>query len=122
MNPATAWLVAHSGFMLPAAKPDVVVPMLKQFLLHDWRWYSELAVAAAEHEAMDLSFLRCPVTLVAGRHDILTGMHDMAEAAAKIPHAELTVLPGSHFLPMEYPELIHVALDELKRRAGLPAP
>jgi len=122
VNPATAWLVAHSGFMLPAAKPDVVVPMLKQFLLHDWRWYGELAVAAAEHEAMDLSFLRCPVTLVAGRHDILTGMHDMVEAAAKIPHAELTVLPGSHFLPMEYPELIHVALGELKRRAGRPTP
>jgi len=119
VNPTTAWLIAHSGFMLPAARPEVVVPMLKQFLLHDWHWYGELAVAAAEHEAMDLSFLTCPVTFVAGQHDLLTGMLDMIKTAAGIPSAELTVLPGSHFLPMEYPGLIHLALDELARRAGL---
>lgn len=122
VNRRTAWLLAHSGFMMPAAKPEVVVPMLKQFLLHDWRWYGELAVAAAEHDPMDLRFVACPVTLVAGRHDVLTSMHDVIACAATIPHAQITVLPGSHFLPMEYPELLHAALDDLARRADMQKP
>lgn len=117
VNERTAWVVAHSGFMLPAARPEVVVPMLEQFLRHDWRWYGRLAVAAAEHEPMDLSFVTCPVTLVAGRHDVLTSMHDVVACAAKIPHAQISVLPGSHFLPLEYPEELHEALDDLARRA-----
>ena len=69
-----------------------------------------LAVAASEHEPMDLSFVQCPVTLVAGRRDVLTSMDDVLAAAAQIPHAEVTVLPGSHFLPLEYPALVAAAL------------
>jgi pimeloyl-ACP methyl ester carboxylesterase len=117
----TAWLASHSGFMLPGAEPSVLVPMLQEFVRQDWRWYFALAVAAAEHRPMDLSFVQCPTTLVAGRHDVLTSMHDMVEAAARIPHAQITVLPGSHFLPLEHPELVRVALDELARRSSLPA-
>lgn len=119
INERTAWLMAHSGLLRPAARPELLVPMLKEFLQHDWRWYMELAVAASEHEPMDLSFVQCPTTLVAGQHDILTSMHDMADAAARIPHAHLTVLPGSHFLPLEYPELLSAALAELAGRSDL---
>jgi pimeloyl-ACP methyl ester carboxylesterase len=112
----TAWLISHSGFMLPGADPEVLVPMLREFVRQDWGWYMRLAVAAAEHEPMDLAFLRCPVTLVAGRHDVLTSLHDVMETAQRIPHAQVTVLPGSHFLPLEHPELVHAALQELARR------
>jgi pimeloyl-ACP methyl ester carboxylesterase len=119
VNNRTAWLLAHSGFMLPAAKPEVIIPMMKQFLQHDWGWYAKLAKAAAEHDPMDLHFVTCPVTLVAGQHDVLTSMHDMIDCAAKIPHAAISVLPGSHFLPMEYPEELHQALDDLALLSGL---
>ena len=114
-----AWLVTHSGLMRPEARPEVLVPMLREFLVQDWTWYMHLAVAASEHEPMDLSFVRCPVTLVAGRYDLLTSMQDVVEAAARIPHAQTTVLPGSHFLPMEFPELVAVALDELAKRCDI---
>lgn len=111
-----AWLVRHSGVMRPEADPEVLVPMLREFLVQDWRWYMHLAVSASEHEPMDLSFVTCPVTLVAGRHDVLTSMADMLTAAEQIPHAQVTVLPGSHFLPMEFPGLVTATLDELARR------
>jgi pimeloyl-ACP methyl ester carboxylesterase len=111
-----AWLVRHSGVMRPEADPEVLVAMLREFLVQDWRWYMHLAVSASEHEPMDLSFVTCPVTLVAGRHDVLTSMADMLTAAEQIPHAQVTVLPGSHFLPMEFPGLVRAALDELARR------
>ncbi len=119
VNSTTAWLLTHSGVMRPSAKASIVVPMLEQFLRHDWSWYGELAVAAAEHDPMDLHFVTCPVTLVAGQHDLLTSMHDVVDCAAKIPHAQISVLPGSHFLPLEYPEHLHTALDDLARRADL---
>jgi pimeloyl-ACP methyl ester carboxylesterase len=119
VNRRTAWLVAHSGFMLPGAKPAVVVPMLEQFLQHDWTWYAALARAAAAHDPMDLHFVTCPVTLVAGKHDVLTSMHDVIDAAEKIPHAQISVLNGSHFLPLEHPEHLHTALDDLARRADV---
>jgi pimeloyl-ACP methyl ester carboxylesterase len=121
VNDRLAWLVTHSGFMLPAAKAEVVTPMLEEFLRQDWRWYMKLAVAAAEHQPMDVSFVKCPVTLVAGKWDVLTSMDDVIDTAARIPHAQITVLPGSHFLPMEYPELVTTALDELARRSDLAA-
>ena len=115
----TAWLAGRSGFMLPGADPDVLAAMLGEFVKQDWRWYFHLAVAASEHRPMDLSFVQCPVTLLAGRHDVLTSMHDVLATADRIPHAQVTVLPGSHFLPMERPALVHAALGELARRTDL---
>ncbi len=79
-----AWVLSHSGFMLPGADPQALVPMLREFLAQDWRWYGELALAASEHEPMDLSFVRCPTVLLAGRHDVLTSVQDVLDAAG--PH------------------------------------
>ncbi|MCW2668059.1 MAG: Alpha/beta hydrolase fold precursor [Frankiales bacterium] len=116
-----AWAVSHSGFMLPGAPPEVLAPMLREFLAQDWRWYGELALAAAEHEPMDLSFVRCPTTLLAGQHDVLTSVHDVVEAGGRIADAQVQVVPGSHFLPLEHPEAVQDALGALAARAGLPS-
>lgn len=115
----TAWLLAHSGFMLPGARTEHLVPMLREFLRQDFGWYMHLAVGASRHATMDTAFLQCPVTLVAGRHDVLASVHDVVEAAGKIPHAEVVVLPGSHFLTLEHPEQVHAALDALTARTDL---
>jgi pimeloyl-ACP methyl ester carboxylesterase len=117
----TAWLLAHSGAMLPGADPDVLITLLREFLRQDFGWYMHLALAADEHGAMDLAFLTCPVTLVAGRHDLLTSVQDVLAAAERMPHAEVVVLPGSHFLPVEHPQEVHAALGALRDRCGLPA-
>jgi pimeloyl-ACP methyl ester carboxylesterase len=114
LNRVTANVINHSGFVLPSATADRLIPALEEFREHDFRWYFALAIAAAEHEPMDLAFIEVPVTLVAGRYDVLTSMHDMIEAASRIPHAELHLLPGSHFLPLEYPDQL---ADELRRLA-----
>ena len=119
LNRVTSRVISHSGFVLPRATPDRLIPALEEFREHDFRWYFHLAVGAAEHHPMDLSFVTVPVTLVAGRYDVLTSMHDMVEAAAKIPHAELHLLPGSHFLPLEFPDELATELRRLAERAGL---
>jgi pimeloyl-ACP methyl ester carboxylesterase len=118
-NAATAWLLTHTGVMSPEVPAARLVPTLREFRTHDFRWYFTLAVAMADHEPMDLSFVTCPTTLVAGRRDILTSRHAMARAAERIPHARLVVLDGTHFLPLEQPETLTGLLRELAEQAGL---
>ncbi|HEX3706783.1 MAG TPA: alpha/beta hydrolase [Mycobacteriales bacterium] len=120
LNRFTATVINHSGMVLPAAKPEWLIPALEEFREHDFRWYFTLALAGAKHKPMDLAFVSVPVTLVAGEHDVITSTKDMVEAAGRIPHAELRVLPGSHFLPLEYPEELADELDALAGRTDLP--
>jgi pimeloyl-ACP methyl ester carboxylesterase len=119
LNNVTANVINHSGFILPAAKAERLIPALEEFRQHDFRWYFTLAVAAGVHVPMELSFVKVPVTLVAGRFDVLTSMYDMVEAASQIPHAELHLLPGSHFLPLEYPDELAHELRCLAERTDL---
>lgn len=118
-NRMTATLISHSGILLPAARPERLVPALREFREHDFRWYFTLALAGAKHPPMDLAFITEPVTLVAGRYDVITSVQDMVDAASRIPHAILHVLPGSHFLPLEYPDELATELRELSRRTTL---
>ncbi len=118
----TAWLLAHSGFMLPGARTEHLVPMLREFLRQDWGWYMTLALGAADHARMDVAALDCPVVFVAGRSDVLTSVHDVVAAAARIPHADVVTLPGSHFLSLEHPGRVHDALDLLTSRTDLAPP
>ena len=122
LNRFTATVINHSGMVLPAAKPEWLIPALEEFREHDFRWYFTLALAGAKHKPMDLGFVSVPVTLVAGQHDVITATADMVDAAGRIPHAELRVLPGSHFLPLEYPEELAEELTVLARRTGLHLP
>ncbi|HVT21697.1 MAG TPA: alpha/beta hydrolase [Mycobacteriales bacterium] len=122
VNRLTATVINHSGMVLPAARPEWLMPMLEEFREHDFAWYFTLALAGARHEAMELEFVKTPVTLVAGQHDVITSSHDMAEAAARIPHAQLRLLPGSHFLPIEYPVELAEEMDALAARTGLRVP
>lgn len=112
VNRTTAWLVRHTA-MSPEATPERVIPTLEEFRRHDFRWYFTLAVAMAEHEPMDLAFVRRPTTLVAGSRDVITSRHDLQRAAERIPHARLVTLDGTHFLPLERPYELTSLLREL---------
>jgi pimeloyl-ACP methyl ester carboxylesterase len=120
LNRVTATVISHSGFVMPAARADRLLPALEEFREHDFRWYFTLALAGAKHRPMDLSFIDVPVTVVAGKYDVITTLSDLAEAASRIPHAVLHVLPGSHFLPLEYPDELAADLHALLARTDLP--
>ncbi|MGZ4656345.1 MAG: alpha/beta fold hydrolase [Blastococcus sp.] len=100
-----------------AAHPGALQAVLREFARHDWRWYRHLALAVAEHAPLDISPVRCPVTFVAGRYDSLVDVADVRSAARSVPGARLRELPGTHFLPLQYPAAL---LEELRR--VLPAP
>lgn len=119
VNETTAWLLAHSGFMLPRARTADVRRTVDEFLDHDFRWYFRVAAAAAEHAPIDLTTVTAPATLLAGRWDLLTAWDEVVAAAGRLPDAEVHVLPGSHFLPLEYPERVVAEVHDLAVRGGL---
>ena len=108
-------LVLPGSLLGPAhevAHPGALRAVVRQFSRHDWGWYRHLALAVADHAPLDLAPVRCPVTFVAGRYDSLVDVADVRRAARSVPGARLRELPGTHFLPLQYPGVL---LEELRR-------
>jgi len=94
------------------AHPGALRAVLQEFSRHDWRWFRHLALAIAEHAPLDISPVRGPVTFVAGRYDSLVDVADVRSATDSVSGARLRELPGTHFLPLQYPGVL---LEELGR-------
>lgn len=108
-----AELLRHSGFMLPYAKTDDVVPWVQAFSEHDFSWYFTLMEAASKHEPLDPSVVTCPVTVVAGGFDVMTSMRDVVAFAKQIKHATVHVLHATHFVPLEFPDEVTAMIDDV---------
>jgi pimeloyl-ACP methyl ester carboxylesterase len=89
--------------------------VLHEFAQHDWTWYRHLSVALADHAPLDVAGVRCPVTFLAGRFDSLVDVKDVRTAARSIPGARFRELLGTHFLPLQYPEVMFEELRRLPR-------
>lgn len=61
---------------------------------------------------MSLSKIEAPAFFVAGRYDLLTGARAMRSAAERMREATFVILPASHFLPMERPDVVNALLAE----------
>lgn len=112
-----AEFLRHSGFLLPHAGHEDVARWVTSMVKQDFEWYFELALALAKHDELDPSFIECPVTIVAGSMDMLTSGQDVIDSAGRIQHAEVHQLPGTHCLPLEFPNEIMELLRDLYARA-----
>ena len=115
-RPFAEWL-RHTGFILPFADPADISAWASSMKQQDFRWYFELALALSRHDYVDPSFVKCPVTIVSGAIDMLTSQSDVLKYAEQIPHAEVHSLPGTHCLPLEFPDRIMDMLRDLYARA-----
>lgn len=111
-----AHLLSHSGFMMPTQEIRAVQRAVREFLTTPVDWYMHLALAAAEHPRVSLRRIRVPTAFVAGKYDLLASSQDMRTAAERIPGATYVELPGSHFLQLEHPALVHRELLALVTR------
>ena len=88
--------------------------------LHMPRYMATLN-ALAQHSAVEvLPTITVPVLVVTGDHDMLTPLAQSREMVRAIPGAELLVIPsGTHYTPLEFPELIHLRVEKwLRERVG----
>ncbi|WP_285752609.1 alpha/beta hydrolase [Lentzea sp. NBRC 105346] len=113
----TSFLLRHSGVIKPSSDPEDVKAAIAPFLRHDWRWYFTLALALGQAPRQDLSGLRIPVTVLAGKDDVLATTESMSEAVGALPQARFRLLPCSHYLPLEAPQVVADELALLHQRA-----
>jgi pimeloyl-ACP methyl ester carboxylesterase len=106
----TAFLLRHSGFMMPGAAPEVVERAVREFLTTPVDWYMHLARAAARHDRIPLRRVQVQAAFLAGSYDVLASSHDMRTASERIPGSRFVEMRGSHFLQMERPEAVHQEL------------
>jgi len=116
VSPRMLELLGRTGLILPIADPGLASLALRDFLSTPAQWYFHLALRTAEHSHIALRRIRVPVVFVAGSRDLVAGARHMAEVAARTPDATYVELRGSHFLPMEQPEVVHGLLLDLLRR------
>jgi 3-oxoadipate enol-lactonase len=117
--PAWQDLLAPGAVRGPAREaqhPASLVTVLREFSRHDWKWFRHSADAVAHHAPLDVSGVRCPVTFLAGRFDSLADVGDLRAAARSIPGARFRELLGTHFLPLQYPEVMTEELRALSAR------
>jgi len=117
----TADVMRNTGLIMRSARSEDIIPWLDAFAQHDFSWYFHMFGPAVEHEAMDLAFVdpHCPVTVAAGGLDTLTSMLDIVEATRKIAHAQIHVLHGTHFIPLEFPDQVMSMIDGVLLRSRL---
>ena len=108
----TTDLVRRAHIIFPAADTADLRTLLREFFTTHPAWYAKLALSVAEHGRVSLSDIDVPVTFVAGRWDVLTGARDMLTASQRVRGARYRELAASHFIPVEFPEIV---LDELKQ-------
>ncbi|HVE63716.1 MAG TPA: alpha/beta hydrolase [Mycobacteriales bacterium] len=111
--------LARLGVVDRAVDVETMRATLDGFARHDFRWYFTLALGIARHRAMDLHDFPVPTLFVTGRKDMLASADDVAKAAAAVPGAELEVVAGTHYLPLEQPELVRELLSQLAARCAV---
>ncbi|WP_158843283.1 alpha/beta fold hydrolase [Saccharothrix deserti] len=99
--------------------PDVGGPLtssLRRYLKHDWGWYFTLALALGRTPRLDLTGVTCPTTVLAGRYDLLASADGVVGPVAGLPQARVRMLPNTHFLPLEDPQVVVEELELLLDR------
>ncbi|MCB0918260.1 MAG: alpha/beta hydrolase [Actinobacteria bacterium] len=110
VNDTTIGLLQTSGILSSQADPALVSRALDHYLEHDMSWYAQLARAASRHGPVDTSDYDRPTLFLAASRDVFVSPVLVKEAARRLPGARVEVVSGSHFLPLEAPQLI---LDSL---------
>lgn len=108
---ATANMLRWSRIINPAADPGELRTLLQEFCTTHPSWYAKLALGVSEHQRVSLSQIAVPVTFLAGKWDMLTGSRDMLSASKRVDGSRFRELESTHFIPVEFPQIV---LDELR--------
>jgi pimeloyl-ACP methyl ester carboxylesterase len=111
-------LLSRTGLMFRMPEPEFGAVTVSEFLRTPVEWYFHLGLRTSEHARISLRRIRVPVLLVGGRWDLLAGSRHMAQAADRLADASYIELRGSHFLPLEQPELVHDLLRAFLAHVG----
>ncbi|MAQ17399.1 MAG: alpha/beta hydrolase [Sandaracinus sp.] len=122
MPEAVQW-AKRIGLAARTLDEDVFHELAASFGNLDMKRYMRTLELLGEHDASDvLGTVDVPTLLIAGDRDLFTPRSAMERMARKIPGAELMVVPGgTHYVAVEFPELVNLRIEKLFRERGLSA-
>jgi 3-oxoadipate enol-lactonase len=115
---ATADMLRLTRLINPAADTAELRALMQEFCTTHPSWYAKLALGVSAHKRVSLSGIDVPVTFIAGRWDVLTGARDMSTAAQRVKGSRYRELEATHFIPVEFPEVVLAELKQLIARVG----
>lgn len=128
--PALRWLVGHPSFMKGVKAVRMVSENLDERVFRDlasdyssldFHVYMETLKHVGEHSAQDLlPKIEAPTLIIAGDRDPFTPLPTAEKMRREIPGAELLVIrSGTHYVPVEFPELVNLRIEKFLRERGL---
>jgi len=117
-RPAAARWLKRLGVIGPTFDDGLYAELSAAFAELDLEPYFRSLRAAGEHDAERvLSTIEVPVLVIAGDRDRVTPRELAQQVARRIPEAEILVIPGgTHYVPVEYPELVSLRIERFWRR------
>jgi pimeloyl-ACP methyl ester carboxylesterase len=108
------------GFLAPTLDEEVFAELAREFAELDFGLYCRMLAGLNDHDAWDvLPKIRVPTTLVVGDRDLMTPVVAATRMSQLIPDARLVVIPRcTHYTPVERPDLVNRAIENLIARAG----
>jgi len=104
----TPQLLRRLGVVAPTCDLATFHALAEEFAHLDWRLYMRTIRAMGEHDAWPrLGEVAVPTLVVGGTRDLFLPEATLRATAAAIPGAELLVVEGAtHYLPLEFPDLL----------------
>lgn len=109
------------GLVSPSLDEKMFLALAHQVAGLDMPRYMATLNSLGDHCAeAALPRIDTPTLVITGDRDLFTPVSQSREMAARIPGAELLVIPsGTHYTPLEFPELIHLRVRKfLRTRLG----
>ncbi len=99
---------------------DIASQLARSFADLDMRTYVRVLELLGEHDAHDiLAEVDVPTLVIAGDKDLFTPKAAARRIVAAIKGAELLVVPGgTHYVAVEYPELVNLRIEKFFRELG----
>src|SRR5690606_5351334 len=102
---------------------DIFHQLAGSFADLDMKTYLRILELLGEHDATrTLDSVDVPTLVVAGDRDLFTPRSAAERMARRIPGSELLVVPGgTHYVCVEYPELVNLRFEKFFRERGYAA-
>lgn len=118
--PGTVTWAKRIGLAGRTLDEEVFRELAGSFTGLDMDIYMRTLQLLGEHDARDLlEEINIPVLLIAGDRDLFTPGSVAEEIVRRVDGAELMVVPGgTHYVAVEYPELVNLRVEKFLRERG----
>lgn len=120
--PGTPRLVKKLGLAGRTLDEDLFFELAGSFAGLDMEMYVRTLEQIGEHDARDvLPDVDVPLLMIAGGADLMTPRVAAESLVGSVKNAELLVVPGgTHYLAVEYPEVVNLRIEKFLRERGWP--